>query len=86
MNNIEKEQIYDNAKRIPLSLTMRSELISEARSLRPNTSRTAEVGVDLEVKKVKEAAWLYENKAAIDVYNERINQSGTLLKQIWLAE
>ncbi|PPC86517.1 MAG: hypothetical protein CTY39_04870 [Hyphomicrobium sp.] len=86
MNNIEKEQVYDSSKRNPLSLMIRSEFISEARSLRLNTLSAAEVGVELEVKKVKEAAWLSENKPAIDVYNKRINQSGTFLKPIWLAD
>ena len=86
MDDIHKEQIYDGSKRIPVSLTVRSELMREARSLRLNTSRAAEAGIELALKKAKEAAWLSESKPAIDAYNERINQSGTLLKPIWLAD
>lgn len=70
----------------PISLTVRTDLIKEARALRLNTSRAAEAGIEAAVKKAKEDAWLSENKAAIDAYNERIARTGTLLKPIWLPE
>jgi hypothetical protein len=31
-------------------------------------------------------AWLAENKAAIDVYNQRIEKQDTLLKPMWFEQ
>ena len=58
--------------------------MSEARSLRLNTSRAAEAGIEAAVKKAKEKAWLEENRGAIQAYNERIDRQGTLIKPTWL--
>lgn len=77
---------YDPAKKRPINLTVGTDLIKEARAMRLNTSRAAEAGIEAAVKKAKEDAWLSENKAAIEAYNERIARSGTLIKPIWLPE
>ena len=73
-------------KRRPATFTVRTDLMSEARSLRLNTSRAAEAGIESAVKEAKEKAWLEENRAAIDAYNERISREGTLIKPIWLPD
>lgn len=80
------EAIIESVKKRPVSFTVRTDLMKEARALRLNTSRAAEAGIEAAVKKAKEDAWLSENKAAIEAYNERIAQSGTLIKPIWLLE
>lgn len=75
-----------SAKRRPVSLTVRADLLSEARTLNLNTSRAAEEGIERAVKKAKETAWLEENRDAIAAHNERIAKHGTLLKPIWLRD
>ncbi len=37
-------------------------------------------------KRAKEAAWLRDNKAAIDAHNERIDREGTLIKPMGLRD
>lgn len=86
MDNTRKDEITQGSKKVPISLTVRADLIREARSMRLNTSRAAEVGIELALKKAKEDAWLSNSKAAIDAYNNRIQKSGTLLKPVWLQD
>lgn len=69
-----------------ISVTIRADLIEEARGLHMDISRAAEAGIDAAVKKAKGDAWLIENKAAIEAHNERIDRSGTLIKPIWLTD
>jgi len=85
MSTIERA-LPESAKKRPVSLTVRTDLIKEARALRLNTSRAAEAGIEAAVRKAKEDAWRSENKAAIEAYNERIARTSTLLKPIWLSE
>lgn len=85
MSTIERT-LPESAKKRPVSLTVRTDLIKEARALRLNTSRAAEAGIEAAVRKAKEDAWRSESKAAIEAYNERIARTGTLLKPIWLPE
>lgn len=75
----------DNLKK-PVTLTVRYGLVKEARLLGVNTSQAAEDGIAIAVRRAKERAWLEENKAAIEAYNERIEKHGTLLKPIWLED
>lgn len=84
---LEKEHSSStSARRRPVSLTVRADLLSEAKGLKLNASRAAEEGIELAVKKAKEAAWLDENRDAITAHNERIAKHGTLLKPIWLRD
>lgn len=70
----------------PITLTVRSGLVKEARSLGVNTSQAAEDGIAAAVKRAKESAWLAENADAIRAHNERIDKQGTLLTPIWLTK
>lgn len=74
------------ARRRPTSLTIRADLLREAKDLNLNASRAAEEGIELAVRKAKEVAWLEENRDAIAAYNERIAREGTLLPPIWLRK
>lgn len=56
----------------------------EARALNLNTSRAAEAGIEAAIKDAKARAWLVENKAAIEAYNKRIDEHGTLITPVWL--
>lgn len=69
-----------------MSLTLRDDLMREAKTLKLNASRAAEEGIEQAVKKAKEAAWLKENRDAIAAHNERVAKHGTLLKPIWLRD
>lgn len=75
-----------SARRRPVSLTLRDDLMREAKTLKLNASRAAEEGIEQAVKKAKEAAWLEENRDAIAAYNERIARDGTLLTPVWLRK
>lgn len=58
------------------NLTVRADLLEEARAHKINLSQTLEAALGVELKKRREAAWLEENKAAIDVYNREIAEHG----------
>jgi antitoxin CcdA len=73
-------------RRRPTNLTVRSDLLREAKAFHVNTSRAAEDGIERAVKAAKEAAWLEENRDAIAAHNERIAKHGTLLKPVWLRD
>lgn len=85
MDESEKQQLAAARKHL-ISVTIRTDLINEARGLHSDISRAAEAGIEAAVKKAKEDAWLTENKAAIEAHNERIARSGALIKPKWLSE
>lgn len=64
-----------NAKKAA-NLTVRADLLEEARAHKINLSQTLEAALAVELKKRREAAWLEENKAAIDAYNREVAEHG----------
>jgi antitoxin CcdA len=58
------------------NLTVRADLLEEARTYKINLSQTLEAALAVELKKRREAAWLEENKAAIEAYNREIAEHG----------
>lgn len=58
------------------NLSIRADLVEEARALGINLSRTLETALAAEVKKAKEKQWLEDNKAAIEAYNREIAEHG----------
>ena len=74
------------SKRRATNLTVRGDLLREAKLLSVNVSRAAEQGIEAAVKRAKELAWLRANKAAIDAQNERVAQRGTLIIPPWLED
>ncbi|MDR3393661.1 MAG: type II toxin-antitoxin system CcdA family antitoxin [Parasulfuritortus sp.] len=58
------------------NLSLRVDLLEEARALGINLSRTLEVALEAEVKKAKEKQWKAENHAAIEAYNRHIEKHG----------
>ncbi len=71
-------------KKRPINVTIREDLVDEAKMLKLNASKAAEYGILLAIKAEKEKRWLEENKDAISAHNDRIEREGTLLKPIWL--
>ena len=76
----------EKTKRRAANLTIRADLLQQAKSLGLNTSRAAEAGIAAAVKTARERQWLEENKDAIAAYNERIEKQGLLLTPYWAEE
>ncbi|MDP1526600.1 MAG: type II toxin-antitoxin system CcdA family antitoxin [Rhodocyclaceae bacterium] len=58
------------------NLSVRADLLEEARAYKINLSQTLEAALQVELKKEKERRWLEENRAAIDAYNREIAENG----------
>ena len=58
------------------NLTVRADLLAEARVRKINLSHTLEVALAAELKRQREAEWLEQNKAAIEAYNRHVEKHG----------
>ncbi|MEW6293795.1 MAG: type II toxin-antitoxin system CcdA family antitoxin [Pseudomonadota bacterium] len=58
------------------NLSIRADLLEEARAYKINLSQTLEAALQVELKKEKERRWLEENRAAIEAYNREIAEYG----------
>jgi antitoxin CcdA len=58
------------------NLSLRSDLLEEARSRKINLSQTLERALETELKKQREAEWLEQNQYAIDAYNAETREHG----------
>lgn len=58
------------------NLSLRADLVEEARALGINLSRTLETALEAEVKKAKGQRWREENRAAIEAYSRHIERDG----------
>ncbi|MFH1869764.1 MAG: type II toxin-antitoxin system CcdA family antitoxin [Pseudomonadota bacterium] len=58
------------------NLTVRADLLEEARARKINLSHTLEVALAAELKRQREAEWLEQNKEAIEAYNREIAEHG----------
>ncbi|MDP2751225.1 MAG: type II toxin-antitoxin system CcdA family antitoxin [Rhodocyclaceae bacterium] len=65
-----------NAVKKPANLSVRADLLAEARTYQINLSQTLETALQAKLKKEKERRWLEENKAAIESYNREIAEHG----------
>jgi antitoxin CcdA len=62
--------------RRPANVTLPEDLLQAARTLGINVSQACELGLAREVKQCKQRAWLLENRAAIDAWNDHVEASG----------
>jgi len=74
------------AKRRPVNLTIREDILKEAKALKLNASQAAETGIILAVKRAREMEWLKDNQEAIHAHNKRVDKTGTLLIPIWVGD
>jgi antitoxin CcdA len=74
------------ARRRPVNLTIRQDVLDQAKALSLNTSQAAEAGIITAVKHAQEEKWRQEARSAIDAYNERIEKSGPLLTPHWATD
>jgi len=72
-----------NLKRRPVNLTIREDILSEAKALKLNASKAAEAGIEAAIKQAREANWLAENRDTIAAHNQRVAESGPLLVPDW---
>ena len=73
-----------NSKRKATNLTVRTDLLRDAKAFRVNASRAAEAGIEAAVRLAKTEAWLRDNKSAIEAHSERVTRRGTLITPPWL--
>jgi antitoxin CcdA len=74
------------SKRRPVNLTIREDVLSEAKSLQLNASKAAEAGIINAVKEAKAKEWLETNRQALQAHNERAAEDGTLLEPKWASD
>jgi len=79
---METPQEHDT-KRRPVNLTIRADILREAKALKLNASQSAEMGILAAIKKAREELWLKENVKALQAHNERIEKTGPLLTPPW---
>jgi len=73
-------------RRKRLNITVREDIIEDARAMDLNISAAAEAGLVAALRKAREEAWLRENADAIRAHNERVERDGLLLKPYWAEE
>jgi antitoxin CcdA len=74
------------ARRRPVNLSIREDLVAAARQLGLNLSQAAEGGLEQAVRKAREAEWLRENAEAIEAHNRWIEEHGLPLRPVWQDE
>ncbi len=70
-------------KRRPINLTIREDILSDAKALNLNASKAAEAGIEAAIKQAREDNWLAENQDTIAAHNQRVAESGPLLVPDW---
>jgi antitoxin CcdA len=73
-------------RRKRVNLTVREDVMKEAKELGLNASKAAEAGIEAAVREEKGRRWLEENRDAIQAHNRRIEREGVLLPPAWLDE
>jgi Post-segregation antitoxin (ccd killing mechanism protein) encoded by the F plasmid len=70
-------KIYNqDAPKKPTNLTVNSDLLAQAKTMKINISATLESALAEAVKQKKREEWLAENAVAISNYNEKISEYG----------
>lgn len=74
----------DISRKKPISVTIDEQAVQEARALGLNISATMDAALKAELKKIKEARWKEENRAAAASYNARLRKEGLWVKPHWI--
>jgi antitoxin CcdA len=64
------------AKKAPTNLSVRIDLVRRAKALGLNISELVDDALERSIVAAERAAWLAENREAIDAYNDRVAQDG----------
>ena len=73
----------DTPKRRPVNLTIREDVLAEAKTLDLNASRAAEAGIIAAIREARAQEWLARNRAGIDAHNRRIEKEGVSIRPRW---
>lgn len=65
------------APKKPTNVSINSDLLNQARSLKINLSATLEQALTEQLREQRRALWRQENAAAIQAYNEHVEEYGT---------
>ncbi len=71
------------ARRKPITLTIREDILRDAKAFSLNTSQAAEAGIEQALRKARGEAWLNDNAEAIEAYNRKIESRGIAIPPIW---
>lgn len=71
------------ARRKPVTLTIREDILRDARAFSLNTSQAAEAGIEQALRKARGEAWLSDNAEAIEAYNRQIESRGVAIPPRW---
>lgn len=69
-------RMASRAKKVATNLSLRADLVTEAKALALNLSEVVEAAIEAAVREAREAVWLTENRAAIDQYNDFVASHG----------
>jgi antitoxin CcdA len=64
------------SKKVATNLSLRADLVAEAKSLALNLSEVVDAAIEVAVREARGAAWLVENREAIDQYNDFVATHG----------
>jgi antitoxin CcdA len=65
-----------SARKVATNVSIRAEVVREAKALGVNLSAVCEAAVVEAVRRGKQEAWLAENRAAIESYNAKVAGDG----------
>jgi antitoxin CcdA len=63
-------------RKVPTNLSLRADLARRAKALGINLSELLEAALTHAIAEAERAAWLAENREAIDAYNARVGERG----------
>ena len=68
---------YDRAApKKAVNLSVNSDLLSQAREAGVKLSSVLERALEVETRRIRQARWREDNRAAIDAYNEHVERDG----------
>jgi antitoxin CcdA len=65
-----------SGRKVATNVSIRAEIVREAKALGVNLSAVCEAAVAEAVRRSKREAWLEENRSAIESYNTRVASQG----------
>ncbi|MBX3026075.1 type II toxin-antitoxin system CcdA family antitoxin [bacterium] len=70
-----------SARKVATNVSIRAEVVQEAKALGMNLSAVCEAAVVEAVRRGRQETWLEENRAAIESYNALVARDGVLSDQ-----
>ena len=68
--------VIEKSPKKPTNVSVRADLLAEARSLGLNLSRTLESAIETAARDNRQQQWLKDNQAALDAYGRHIERDG----------